>query len=157
MGESEAAIAELETALDINPSFAHAYYSLGWALLLAGRMEEAVPNIDQALRLNPHDPALWTFLTGRAVALLLLRRYAEAADFSRQALRQPSANFLASATLASTLGHLGKTDEAGGALERVYQLRPDFSGALMGRLFRFRHETERACFLDGLRKAGLPD
>ncbi len=157
MGESESAVAELKTALAINPSFAHAYYSLGWALLVAGRMEAALPHIDQALRLNPHDPSLWTFLTGRAVALLLLRRYAEAADYARQALRQPSANFLASATLASTLGHLGKTDEAGGALERVYQLRPDFSGALMGRLFRFRHETERACFLDGLRKAGLPD
>jgi tetratricopeptide (TPR) repeat protein len=157
MGESEAAIAELETALAINPSFAHVYYSLGWVLLLAGRMEEALPHIDLAIRLNPHDSSLWTFLTGRALALLLLHRYAEAADDARRSARHPSANFLAPATLASTLGHLGETDEAGAALERVYQLRPDFSGALMGRLFRFRHETERTCFLDGLRKAGLPD
>jgi len=157
MGESGAAVAELETALVINPSFAHAYYSLGWALLSAGRMEEAVPRIDQALRLNPHDPSRWTFLTGRAMALLLLRRYAEAADGARRALRQPSANFLTSATLASTLGHLGETDDARAALEQVYRLRPDFSGPLIGRLFRFRHEPERACFLDGLRKAGLPD
>ncbi len=157
MGESEAAIAELETALAINPSFAHVYYSLGWVLLLAGRMEEALPHIDLAIRLNPHDSSLWTFLTGRALALLLLHRYAEAADDARRSARHPSANFLAPAILASILGHLGETDEAGAALERVYQLRPDFSGALMGRLFRFRHETERACFLDGLRKAGLPD
>jgi len=157
MDESEAAIAELETALAINPSFAHAYYSLGWTLLLAGRMEEAVPHIDQALRLNPHDPSLWTFLTGRAIALLLLHRYAEAADYARRALRQPSANFLASATLASALGHLGETDDARAALEQVYRLRPDFSGPLVSRLFRFRNEPERACFLDGLRKAGLPD
>jgi hypothetical protein len=59
------------------------------------------------------------------------------------------------ATLASALGHLGETDDARAALEQVYQLRPDFSGPLLCRLFRFRHETERACFLDGLRKAGL--
>jgi len=157
MGESEAAVAELETALAINPSFAHAHYSLGWALLLAGRMEEAVPRIDQALRLNPHDPSLWTFLTGRAIALLLLHRYAEAADGARHALRQPSANFLTTATLASALGHLGETDDARAALEQVYRFRPDFSGPLVVRLFRFRHEPERACFLDGLRKAGLPD
>ncbi len=157
MGESEAAIAELETALAINPSFAHAHYNLGWALLLAGRMEEAVPRIDQALRLNPHDPSLWTFLTGRAIALLLLHRYAEAADGARHALRQPSANFLTTATLASALGHLGETDDARAALDQVYQLRPDFSGSLLVRLFRFRNETERACFLDGLRKAGLPE
>ncbi len=157
MGESEAAVAELETALAINPSFAHAHFSLGWALLLAGRMEEAVPRIDQALRLNPHDPSLWTFLLGRAVALLLLHRYAEAADAARHAARQPSANFFAPVVLASALGHLGETDDARAALEQVFELRPDFSGPLIGRLFRFRNETERACFLDGLRKAGLPD
>jgi adenylate cyclase len=157
MGESEAAVAELETALAINPSFAHAHFSLGWALVLAGRMEEAVPRFDQALRLNPHDPSLWTFLTGRAIALLLLHRYAEAADDARHSARQPSANFLAWAMLASALGHLGEADEARVALEHIYQLRPDFSGPLMGRLLRFRNETERACFLDGLRKAGLPD
>ena len=59
--------------------------------------------------------------------------------------------------LASALGHLGETDEARVALEHIYKLRPDFSGPLMGRLLRFRNETERACFLNGLRKAGLPD
>jgi len=157
MGESEAAIAELETTLAINPSFAHAHFSLGWALVLAGRMEEAVPRFDNALRLNPHDPSLWTFFLGRAMALLLLHRYAEAADNARRSARQPSANFLAWAILASTLGHLGDADEARVALEHIYQLRPDFSGALVGRLLRFRNETERACFLDGLHKAGLPD
>jgi adenylate cyclase len=157
MGESEAAFAELETTLAINPSFAHARYSLGWALLLAGRVEEALLQIDQALRLNPHDPSLWTFLTGRAMALQFLGRYVEAADDARRAARHPSANFLAPAALASTLGHLGEIDEARAALEQAYRLRPDFSVSLMGRLFSFRHETERACFLDGLRKAGLPD
>ena len=157
MGESEAAFAELETTLAINPSFAHARYSLGWALLLAGRVEEALAHIDQALRLNPHDPSLWTFLTGRAMALQFLGRYVEAADDARRAARHPSANFLAPAALASTLGHLGETDEARAALKQACQLRPDFSGSLMDRLFSFRDETYRACFLDGLRKAGLPD
>jgi adenylate cyclase len=157
MGESEAAIAESETALAINPSFAHAHFSLGWALVLAGRMEEALPRFDQALRLNPHDPSLWTFFIGRAVALLLLHRYAEAADDARHSVRQPSANFLAPAVLASTLGHLGETEDARAALERVYQLRADFSSSLVGQLLQFRDETALACFLDGLRKAGLPD
>jgi adenylate cyclase len=157
MGESEAAVAELETTLAINPSFAHAYYSLGWALLLAGRVEEALLHIDQALRLNPHDPSLWTFLTGRAMALQFLGRSVEAADDARRAARHPSANFLAPAALASTLGHLGEIDEARVALEQAYGLRPDFSVSLMDRLFNFRNETVRGCFLNGLRKAGLPD
>ncbi len=157
MGESEAAFAELEKALAINPSFAHAYFSLGWAQILAWRMEEAIPHIDQALRLNPHDPSLWTFLIGRAIALLLLHRYAEAVEGARHALRQPTANFLTLATLVSALGHLGEIDDAHVALEQLYRLRPDFSRTLVARLIRFRNEPERACFLNGLRKAGLPD
>lgn len=157
MGESEAAFAELEKALAINPSFAHAYFSLGWAQILAGRMEEAIPHIDQALRLNPHDPSLWTFLIGRAIALLLLHRYAEAVEGARHALRQPTANFLTLATLVSALGHLGEIDDAHAALEQLYRLRPDFSRTLVARLIRFRNEPERACFLNGLRKAGVPD
>ncbi len=157
MGESEAAFAELEKALAINPSFAHAYFSLGWAQILAGRMEEAIPHIDQALRLNPHDPSLWTFLIGRAIALLLLHRYAEAVEGARHALRQPTANFLTLATLVSALGHLGEIDDAHAALEQLYRLRTDFSRTLVARLIRFRNEPERACFLNGLRKAGVPD
>jgi len=157
MGESEAALAELEIALAINPSFAHAYFSLGWAKILAGRMEEAISHIDQAIRLNPHDPSLWTFFTGRAFALLLLHRYAEAAEGARHALRQPTANFLTLAALVCALGHLGDLDAARVALEQLHRLRPDFSGALIARVIRFRRETERACFLEGLRKAGVPD
>ncbi len=71
-----------------------------------------MPHIGRALRLNPHDPSLWTFFAGRSIAFLLLHRYAEAADDARHAARQPSANFLALATLASALGHLGETDDA---------------------------------------------
>ena len=157
MGESEAAIAELKTAVAINPSYAHGHYNLGLALALAGHAEEALPHIDQALRLNPHDPSLWTFLTGGAIALILLHRYEEAADYARRAVRHPTANFLAPATLAAVLGHLGDTKGARVALEQVYRLRPDFSKGLIRRLFRFRNEAERACFLDGLAKAEVPE
>ena len=157
MGESEAAIAELETAVAINPNFAHGHFQLGWALLLAGRVEEALPHFDRALRLNPHDPALWTFLTGRAIALILLHRYEEAAGDARRAIRHPTANFLAPATLASALGHLGDTEGSRAALEQVYRLRPNFSQSLLRRLWVFRNEADRACFIDGLAKAGVPE
>jgi len=157
MCESEAAIAELGTAVAINPSFAHGHFQLGWALVLAGRAEEALPHFDRALRLNPHDPALWTFLTGRAVALIVLRRYEEAADYAKRAIRHPTANYLAPATLASVLGHLGDAEGSRSALDQVYRLRPDFSKSLLRRLWVFRNEADRACFIDGLAKAGVPE
>jgi Flp pilus assembly protein TadD len=124
---------------------------------LAGRLEQALSHIDLALRLNPHDPSMWTFLTGRAIALILLHRYGEAADWARRAVRNPSANFYAPATLASALGHLSQFEEARLALEKVYRLRPDFSKGLIRRLWRFRNDTDRDCFLDGLTKAGVTE
>jgi tetratricopeptide (TPR) repeat protein len=155
MGESEAAIAELKTAVAINPSFAHGHFQLGWALVLAGQAEEALPHFDRALRLNPHDPSLWTFLVGRAIALIVLGRYEEAAGYARHAVRSPTANYVAPAILASVLGHLGDTEGSRSALEQVYRLKPDFSRSLIHRLWRFRNETDRARFLDGLTKAGV--
>jgi adenylate cyclase len=157
MEETEAAVDELKTALAINPSFAHAHYSLGWTLNLAGRAEEGILQIDQALRLNPRDPSIWTFHTGRAIGLILLHRYEEAADSTRRALRQPTANFLTPATLASALGHLDQIDDARTALAQACQMRPDFSVGLLTRLFRFRNDADRTLFVDGMRKAGLSD
>jgi adenylate cyclase len=157
MGESEAAIAELETAVSINPSFAHGHFNLGWALVLAGRAEEALPHYDRALRLNPHDPLLWPLLVGRAVALIVLHRYEEAAGCARRATRHPTANYVPPATLASVLGHLGDSEGARAAMEQVYRLRPDFSRSLLRRLWIFRNEADRACLLDGLAKAGVPE
>jgi hypothetical protein len=64
---------------------------------------------------------------------------------------------LALATLASVLGALGDAQGARAVLEQVYRLRPDFSKSLICRLFRFRNDTDRACFLDGLTKAGVAE
>ena len=157
MGESEAAIAELEAAVSVNPSFAHGHFNLGWALVLAGQTQEALPHFDRALRLNPHDPLLWPLLVGRAVALIVLHRYEEAAVCARRATRHPTANYVPTATLVSVLGHLGDTKGARAAMERVYRLRPDFSISLFRRLWVFRNEADRACVLEGLAKAGVPE
>jgi adenylate cyclase len=157
MGESEAAIAELEAAVAINPSFAHGHFGLGWALVLAGQAEEALSRFDRALRLNPHDPSLWTFLVGRAVALIVLRRYEEAAECAKRSVRHPTANYFAPVTLASVMGHLGDTEGSRAALEQIYRLRPDFSKSLIYRLWRFRNEAHKACLLDGLTKAGIAE
>ena len=50
------AISELKTALELNPSLALAHYGLGAALVFSGKAADAVPHLESAIRLSPHDP-----------------------------------------------------------------------------------------------------
>ena len=156
-GELETAIAELELAIELNPSFAHAYYGLGFSLILAGRPEDAIPQIDRAIRLNPHDPSIWTFMGGRSIALILLKRHEEALEWAMKSARQANAGWLIHAILASALGHLGRADEARKAGDDTLNLKPDFLVSFIARTIPFKNPAHLEHFLDGLRKAGLPE
>jgi TolB-like protein len=50
------AIPEYEMALASNPNFAAALNGLGWSKLFAGSIDEVIPPVEQAIRLNPRDP-----------------------------------------------------------------------------------------------------
>jgi TolB-like protein len=155
-GELDAAISALRQAIERNPNFAHAYYGLGLTLVFDGRPSEAVEQIDTAIRLNPRDPSIWTFMAGRSMALLLLRRLEEAVDGGRQSARMAAAGFWAHAVVASALGHLGEERDAAAALADAYRSNPNFSEDFIRSVFRFRVPEDLDFYLDGLRKAGLP-
>lgn len=161
IGRIPAGIAELEAAVRLNPSFAQAHYGLGTALLNMDRPEEAVDACATAERLSPHDPMLPAFQSTRAAALSLGGRLDEAEVVARAAVRHPTASFWNVAALATVLGHLGRTDDARGAIDKLLALRPDFSEALVRRFYgSVEPDTAgyaaRAHFFEGLYKAGLP-
>jgi tetratricopeptide (TPR) repeat protein len=79
-----AAIAELEAAIELNPSFAHGYFALAFTLVWCGREDEAIALIEQAVELSPRDPHLWTFYNARALAHFSLGELTSAAFFARR-------------------------------------------------------------------------
>ena len=135
-GRVTAGLAELQAAVELNPSFAQAHYGLGAALVTLSRPEEAIEACATAERLSPHDGMLTAFQGIRALALSMTGRHDEAAVVARSAARHPTASFWTFGTLASVLGHLGQLDEARIALDRLMGLRPDFSEALFDHFFR---------------------
>jgi adenylate cyclase len=155
--EHDLAIEEAEIAIDLNPSLAQAYFGLGFALTFSGRMEEAITQLEKATRLSPHDPNLWSFVVVRGWAHILMRQFEDAAFWSRKAVRMPNTQFWTQATLASALGHLGRSEEAQRAVADLYRVKPDFSLALVADILPFAESGHRELFLDGLRKAGLPE
>jgi TolB-like protein len=55
-GNPEAAIAEYDAALQIDPNYSPAYLLKGAALILSGRARESFSQVQIALRLSPKDP-----------------------------------------------------------------------------------------------------
>ena len=63
-------LAEHQAALNLNPSFALARTTYGWALLRAGRFDDAISETAKALRMSPMDSFSGLYTTTHGLALL---------------------------------------------------------------------------------------
>ncbi len=159
LGKHDAAIDAQDVAVALNPNAALAHYGRGYVLTLIGRAEEALGAYDEALRLSPRDPLTFGMITMRSLALTLLRRHEEAVEWARRSQRQPSVGhvFWLHAHEAAALAHLGRVDEARAVLARVHAINPTFSATFIDAVLPFRNPADRDHYIDGLRKAGLPE
>ena len=83
---TEEATEQFQRAIDLNPNFAAAHGYFGWALSLDGQSARAIPHLEQAIRMSPHDPQNAIFYVGLAAAHYLAGRYTEAVAFGRKAI-----------------------------------------------------------------------
>ncbi len=157
-GEYEASLSALETATRLNPTMAQAHCGLGDSLAYAGRLEESVARFEEAIRLSPNDPYRWAFLMYGAVAHLFRKDHEKAADWGAQAARVPNSHYWANAVLTAALGHLGRTAEAQEACRDLLRLNPAFTCSFArDRLFYLEIDEQREHYIEGLKKAGVPD
>jgi TolB-like protein/Flp pilus assembly protein TadD len=152
----ERAIAEMQAALGLNASFDRAYYGLGIALMYGGRPQESIPQFEKAIRLSPRSPLLWAYWMMSGLAYVNLEKYEEAAASFEKAVEQPNAAFMAFAYAASTLGHLGRIDEARAMLAEAESRKPGFSiDTVRSTAGQLGPHSGVDRIVDGLRKAGL--
>ena len=156
LGKYEEACAECKIAIDLNPSLPHAYFGLGESLLLLRRFEDSLEMLQIAERLSPRDPHHWPFVHFQAIALIGLKRYEEAVKTERRALLSSNVGFFPYVGLISALGHLGRKEEAGEAIERLQSLQPNYSCGRLRQQFPFDDEFSEH-LIDGLRLAGIPE
>jgi adenylate cyclase len=155
--EYREALAECRTSLDLNPSFAQAHCAMGDALSYAGRVEEAILQFEESIRLSPQDPWRWAFLSYEALARIFLRQYDKAAESAQAALRVPNCQYWANAHLVAALGHLSRKDEASNAVAELLRRKPNFSCRYAEEhLFYLENRVQIEHYLEGLRNAGVP-
>jgi len=155
-GEYAAAISELTTALDLNPSLALAHYSLGATLVFSGRPDEAFPHLESAIRLSPCDPNLGSFLVRIAEAKYRIGDDDAAAQYALKALGQPIFSWVRYAVLIAALAQLGRVAEAQAYLREVTLVVPEFSIAFIEAKHPFSRDMGTDRYYEGLNKAGVP-
>ena len=151
------AISELNTALELNPSLALAHYGLGAALVFSGRAADAVPHLESAIRLSPHDPAMGSFLVRIADARYFMADYEGAVTFALRALGQPNFQWSRYAVLIAALGQLERRDEARRYLAEVTRERPDFSIEFVRNTHLFGVPDIMSRYCEGLHKAAVAE
>ncbi len=157
IGRPDKAIRECKTAIKINPHSAMAHLQLGTAYLQSGRAEESIPHIETAIRLSPNDLLMGPFHARLGQAYLALKEYEKAVEFSREALCHKMTQWPVNTYEVSALGHLGRGEEAREALSELLRRKPGLKVSDLREGFISVAPDNTEDFLDGLRKAGLPD
>ncbi len=153
---NDEALAALDLSLELNPSFAQAYFAQGFNLLWYGRETEAEALIDRATTLSPRDSHLWTFHLVRSWTHFSLEEYEIAAEFARRATRQSNANYQAFASLAAPLGLLGEATQAKEAAAGLLQSKPGYSTRTAREGLFFCNDSNFVDrYVKGLRAAGV--
>jgi len=157
-GDYEEAQAEIETAIRLNPFSAEPHRTVGRILNDQGKYSETVEAMNEALRLCPNDPAIGIVMARLAEAYFHLGDYDQAVLWSRRALRGAIAPRLwGRATFLAAMGHKGDMDGAKRVLTEMLAQRPEFSLSFTRKHYPITLPEAVDRFVDGLRKAGVPE
>jgi TolB-like protein/DNA-binding winged helix-turn-helix (wHTH) protein/cytochrome c-type biogenesis protein CcmH/NrfG len=160
----EEAIRAYDAVLTLNRDFVPAYANIAYAKLSAGSTEDAIPLLEEAIRLSPHnsDVGSWYGAIGRAH--LMEARVDQAVFWLERALRaNPEVGPQPHAWLASAYALNGEGEHAAAELAEAWRLSGDDRYSSVSRLKAVitREPKARALleptYLAGLRKAGMPE
>jgi TolB-like protein len=154
-GELEASIPWLERANALNPSYAQAKYSTGWAEALLGNAEASQTNIEAALSLSPLDPLVYGMLGVKAMSYLVLKDAAKAADWAERAANSPGAHALIEMIAAAAHGLNGDETRARTWAASVHQRAEHLDKDDFLRAFPFRDVPTRLRITGMLEKLGF--
>ena len=125
-GRHDQSVVELEQAIDLSPNFALGHYTLAFVHSQAGDPRAAIASSDHSRHLSPFDPLLFGMLGARAMALVRLGRFEEAADWGVKAAARPNAHAHILAIAAYCLALAGRLDEARAHLAAIRKTLPRY-------------------------------
>jgi adenylate cyclase len=142
-----------EKAIELSPNEAMCYLSMGLALRYAGRFEEAIMNLETALRLAPLRPI--NFVNNLAASHLGNKQYDKAILLWAEALERNPDYLFAYQGLTAAYELSGNHEKARWAAENVMRVNPKFSITIEEKMSPIRDEAFKKRVFDAYRSAGL--
>jgi TolB-like protein/class 3 adenylate cyclase len=155
-GDLEDGAAMIDQATALNPNLAMAWLLSGYTRMFLGEHDLAIEPLMRSLRLSPLDPDIFNAHMALAQAHMCLGGYAEASSWAEKLFREQP-NHLASALVAAASHALaGRMEHARKAMGHARQLDPALRVSTLPATSH-RLPEDFARYVDGLRKAGLPE
>jgi tetratricopeptide (TPR) repeat protein len=158
-GDLHGGIALIDRALTLNPNSANAWSASGWVRAYLGDSETAIAHLERSARLSPLDASASIWSLGFVFAHFMAGRYEEASAWCDKTLHEAPDHPTALRMKAATCGLLGRLDEGRVWVERLLGVNPDTTVSSMQLYYgvAMKKPGSIEVFLDGLRKAGLPE
>jgi adenylate cyclase len=149
--QHDESLAEYAHAIALNPNDSDIIAEYADALVYAGEPRRSIELLEKAMRLNPFFPDWYLWYLADAYNAM-----GQPANVISTVLRMqdPSEG---RRLLAANYAHLGMTDEAHMHAREVLRLHPGFTLAQWRHRPPYRDVTIIDRYVEGLRKAGLPD
>ena len=155
--ENTEGVEVLRKAIEMRPTNGQAHMILGNALAWGGRSAEAIRVLHRALELSPNDPVVGPSMARLAESYLFQGDYEQAVEWARKAVREPNTQFWVSVALASALGYGGSEDDIRLAREQLLKRKPEISIGFVRQASSITDMGDLEVYIEGLRKAGLPE
>jgi adenylate cyclase len=133
-GHYEQSIADAQRAIALDPNSASGYFLLAVDQAFAGKPEDAIKSVNQAMRLDPRNRDL--YLVTVAWSYNLMGRYAEAVPLLKRHLARYPNQIAAHYNLAVAYAELGQMDEARAQVAEMLRISPQLT------LEGFKHAEE---------------
>jgi adenylate cyclase len=154
------ALSELDVAIDNDRNFARAYAYRGLIRIFIGQANDAIAELETALRLSPRDPLrnVWEFRICHAYAHM--GEWDKAIDWCQKSVATDARFWIPYLDLAAAYGWLGRGAEAKAAVASLHKLMPGYTVQQWANS-KWSDDPqflrEDAQLIEGLRKAGLPE
>jgi adenylate cyclase len=150
----ERGVAEAERAVALEPGSGLSYTTLGLSLNYAGRYEEAIPALKNALRLMPIPSTVC--LANLGFSYRMLGRYEESIASLKQLIQRERDSMSGHLHLAATYVLAGKEAEARAEAAEILRINPNFSLEQFAKTTPMKNQTDLIDrWIEPLRKAGL--
>jgi DNA-binding SARP family transcriptional activator len=153
-GRLDESLTELDTSVELSPNFALGHYTLAFIHSQSGDPAAAIRESDHSRDLSPFDPLLFAMLATRAIALIRLGRFDEAADWAAKAAVRPNAHVHVLAIAAHCLALADRLEQARVITASIQQQVPGYRVDDFLSAFQFAGDAE-ALIRRGAKAIGL--